>query len=389
MQRVSFTGLANSHATITGRLLAIFSRQPVTFTLYASEITGTECRLTVRNTRTGESFAEERTAVRETSNTFGCEFEIARMLQLVCPTDDILKRVTYDGVSVSLADNVQLTFSVKNAGTWQNYANLVVECLHASCDWGESINSATVLRRMWLNFPQTFTAGRDTGEEYIEVTGEGTYEAYPDSEALADCAYELDALTFLSEQGDAIVETLEGGAEGEIILGYNGIIANGQGTKTYSDKVYRLKPELCAYGRGVYLRWLDRFGAVGYWLFDKSKHAVVTSLAQSYERTPSGVPAMPQAGVIDSASRQSFAVAEQITIGTANLTESEYNYLLTLAQSPCVEMLVDGSDRNDPVWARVAVLPATYTREIPRSELPRVREFEIIIVPPQRNSARL
>ena len=174
----------------------------------------------------------------------------------------------------------------------------------------------------------------------------------------------------------------------DIVTGFNGIIANGQGTLVYGEKAYSLVPSLRDWGHGVYLRWLDRFGGVGYWLFEKSKHAVTSSLAQSYERTPQGIPALPEGGVIDNPSRQSFAVSEQITIGTAGVTDKEYDLLLGLVQSPCVEMLIGGT-REAPVWARVTIIPATYTRDIPRSELPRLRDFELAIVPPQRNTARL
>lgn len=390
MQRVNFTGLTNSHATITGGLMAIFSRQPVDFVLYTSELPYTACRLAVTNTATGASFSEERDAIEDSSTTRSCEFEISRMLQLVCPTDDILKRVSYDGEAHSLADSVRLTFSVKRSGEWVQYASRVVECLHASCDWGESINSARTARRMWVNFPNTLPCGQYTGEEYIEVTGNEEHErttggAYSN----ADAGYELDAMTYLADEADSIVDTLVAGHRAQIVLGNNGVIANGQGTKIYGDRVFDIVPYCDAVGRGVYLRWLTRYGAVGYWLFDKSKRSVTASVAQSFERTPEGVPAQPQNGVIDNPARQSFSVAEQLTIGAPEITDEEYDYLLGLAQSPCVEMLVDGSDRNAPVWARVTIVPATYSLDIPRSELPRVRDFELQIVLPQRNTARL
>lgn len=392
MQRININPYTQSHATLTGLVMAIYSRQPVAVALYASETSATECRLTATNIATGASISEERTAYRATpgAGVAECEFEISRMLQIVCPVDDLLQRVAYDGTPVSLADAVRLTLELKVGGSWQNTTSAQVECRHAAVDWGEAIGGAMERRRLWMNFPQTISAGRDSSsEDAIPVTGlDAVYDAYPDEQSLTDGGYELDAWALFHDQGDSICARLEAGLPATMGAGCYGAISQGQGETTYTEKEYALVPCLQEQGRGVYLRWLHRDGSVGYWLFQRSKHSVTTTASQAFERSLEGVPAAPVGGVIRNPAAQSFALSESYTIGATELTDGEYAYLLGLASSPLVEML-QGGTRENPVWVRVNLSPATYTREIPRSELPRLREIEMVIVPPARNAARL
>lgn len=386
MKNVNFAGFTRSYATLTGDILAIFSRQPVTVYLDIRDALGTRCRVTV--SRGSQSIAEEREAVRVDGTTFlnSAEFEVSRMLQLVTDADSVLKRITYDGEPHSLADYVQIRFESFSLGAWRSLGSATVEAIPAAVDWGEVVNSQRTRRRIWANYPQTISCGHD-GSEEIYITGDTDNTIYL-QDPTTRTGYELDAMEALAGFSDGLEVEIANGATAPVFLSYQTIIANGQGTLQAAEKAYLCEGQTDPTGKGVYLRWLHRDGTAGYWLFGKSKEAASVSASQSFTRPVSGVPAQPYGGVIQNPARQSFDVSEVITIGAANITDDEYRYLLGLVSSPVVEMLCGGT-RTAPEWVRVTVAPASYTREIPKSELGRLRDFELQIIPPQRNALKI
>lgn len=385
METVNLAGLIQpSTATYTGNVLAIYSPQPLSVDIQAN----VRIKVEVSCARTGRTLNEVRSVFPYSSGSatrYKTEFELSRMLQLVCDVEGVLSRVSYNGSLASIGEDITVKVYSFISNTWHLGATINGTALYAACDWGETIGADTEARRLFVNYPQTVRVSSYDGEMVILTTDNETETPY---DGQSPAALELDIMQWLMREIDSDYDSHLEGLNPPIRVKHTPIIAEGQGDIENEFKTYALKDDLTPMGKGVYLRWLHRDGSVGYWLFTKSKEAFSATAGSSYTAYMDGVPAAPVAGTIRNAARQDFDIATTLTIGTPNATEDEHRYLCGLVSSPCVEMLVGGT-RTAPVWARVNVVAGTYTRDYPRSGLPRLKPFELAITLPSRNAIKL
>ena len=131
--------------------------------------------------------------------------------------------------------------------------------------------------------------------------------------------------------------------------------------------------------KGVYLRWIDNQGRFCYWLF-KDLGTSDAVAASSFVSADIINPVIYTSGKNRGTEvRQSFSRTKTRTLGAKSVDRETFDFLLTLASSPFVDIF-DGYDDNDvPQWHAVNVSAAT----IGKSTKPR-QDFTIAVVEPSQ-----
>lgn len=149
-----------------------------------------------------------------------------------------------------------------------------------------------------------------------------------------------------------------------------------EGILTYNVEVDRTPAKA---EKRVYLRWVDNQGRFCYWLF-KDLGTSDAVAASSFVSADIINPVIYNGGMNRGTEvRQSFARTKTRTLGAKSVDRETFDFLLTLASSPFVDIF-DGYDANDvPQWHTVNVSAAT----ISKSTKPR-QDFTIAVVEPSQ-----
>ena len=149
-----------------------------------------------------------------------------------------------------------------------------------------------------------------------------------------------------------------------------------EGILTYNVEVDRTPAKA---EKRVYLRWIDNQGRFCYWLF-KDLGTSDAVAASSFVSADIINPVIYNGGMNRGTEvRQSFARTKTRTLGAKSVDRETFDFLLTLASSPFVDIF-DGYDANDvPQWHTVNVSAAT----ISKSTKPR-QDFTIAVVEPSQ-----
>lgn len=149
-----------------------------------------------------------------------------------------------------------------------------------------------------------------------------------------------------------------------------------EGILTYNVEVDRTPANA---EKRVYLRWIDNQGRFCYWLF-KDLGTSDAVAASSFVSADIINPVIYNGGMNRGTEvRQSFARTKTRTLGAKSVDRETFDFLLTLASSPFVDIF-DGYDDNDvPQWHTVNVSAAT----ISKSTKPR-QDFTIAVVEPSQ-----
>lgn len=383
MKTIVFTGISGATVTYPGDVLAMFSPQPFRASLPDD---GTLV-VSVQNENSGAM-------VQETRRTYNlkAEIDVSGMLRAVCDIEEVLPRRDYTQDARSLAERVAISLRfVSMQGETYHAPTQHLSAIYAALDWGESWSTRRIPLRLWINYPQTIAVGgaMDASSYSVNISRTSTSITREQGDrgrsgVLADFSVYQNTLVDYPE-------TLQALLRGAFVTASTPwSIKAGETQTANAELTYTPKIQTEPYGKGIYLRWIQRDGTVGYWLFTQSKETAVTKSRSSFVAHLDGIQAAPVSGVIRNAARQDFSLSESITVGVSNLSEEEYQYLLGLAVSPCIEMLLpELHTGTSHVWARVNVGAVTSERAIPRSGLQRTREFEIVITTPERNTLTL
>ena len=149
-----------------------------------------------------------------------------------------------------------------------------------------------------------------------------------------------------------------------------------EGILTYNVEVDRTPANA---EKRVYLRWIDNQGRFCYWLF-KDLGTSDAVAASSFVSADIINPVIYNGGMNRGTEvRQSFSRTKTRTLGAKSVDRETFDFLLTLASSPFVDIF-DGYDDNDvPQWHAVNVSAAT----ISKSTKPR-QDFIIAVVEPSQ-----
>lgn len=247
-------------------------------------------------------------------------------------------------------------------------------------------------RRLWVNYPQTVTTQKNA-EGYV---GFNINKAFVDLHITGNfLSYEVDLLQALkNDSRRPISEALEDllGGISHIVELTSRYSVDEKGEVFEQDKVYflKLQPDLTpvdAPGR-TYLRWLQRDGSVGYWLFHTGELQVAAAQGSTFVRFFNN-PNAPSSSAPEFAnnSRQAdFTESRTLNLGTTVNNLDEFEYLAGLMTSPVVDRYIKVGDSYG--WQRVNVTPSTqaYNR---KRDTPYVRQIELTIQLPDRDTIKL
>lgn len=249
----------------------------------------------------------------------------------------------------SVSAVVSLTSS---SGTIDNALSFAVNALVGYMPIGRA-NGGVRGRRWFVNFPQTFDF---YGEEHISVSLDNTSVT---NERLGEAIQQISVE--LSPYWDNATE----GAQSAVLTATDAVYLNGDVLIRGAQSVYRLTIDRCT--SGVYLRWLDNFGQWCYYLFRTTGRNYATKEVQSWQDGVLRNELQPENDVYIGHSSQQLSQQESISLGAKLVDAETFDFLLTLTNSPIVEVLTNATEYQadnyiTPLWERVSVVAGSYAR---------------------------
>lgn len=120
---------------------------------------------------------------------------------------------------------------------------------------------------------------------------------------------------------------------------------------------------------GVYLRWLDHFGHWCYYLFRVTGRNYTTKAEESWQDGILRDSLKADNGVFIASGQtmQQMSHTERLSLGAKLVDAETFDYLLSLASSPIVEVLVNAEEyqadnSTTPLWERVNIVGGSYAR---------------------------
>lgn len=386
------------------RSIFAFMYSECPFSLYATEpnpgIDGFTIRVT--NTDTGQSYEEYRQFF-----DLNLRMDLSGILRNLAPdvTKVLGKTFPYVGFKVEvLYDNSTPVYTFDFGG------------LYGALNTGESFAfspygaASPTPRRLWVNYPQTVRVFE------VQVASRCGYTLPSDTSATA-----LNYQTYKSVTEDDIIRSFASSGKPE----YDEVLAdlragvprvvgvticksidesgNVVDLPINQEPLYWLKlmPDLTPFnapGR-VYLRWLQRDGSFGYWLFNAGELQLTSATNQTFNRhyfrrneaTSQFVNGYYFSSFAKNPRHSDFSESRILGIGTTVNNEEEFKYLSGLLTSPVVDrMIVYTNSRQDQCvgWERVNIAPSSqaYSK---RFDTPRARQLEFTIQLPDRDTIKL
>lgn len=208
-------------------------------------------------------------------------------------------------------------------------------------------------RRWFVNFPQTFDF---YGDEYTSVSLDDTSVPIERlGEAMQQISVELSPYWGNTTEG----------AQSALLEATEAVYLNGDVLKQRVQSAYRLTIDRCT--KGVYLRWLDNFGHWCYYLFRTTGRNYATKEVQSWQDGVLRNDLQPENDVYVGHSSQQLSQQESISLGAKLVDAETFDFLLTLTNSPIVEVLTNATEyqannKITPLWERVSVVGGSYAR---------------------------
>ena len=391
MTTTDFIGAYDGKVHYIDSPLFVFSSAPVIVEMPDAP-DGYPYQLSVINLNTQKQYDETRYIHNGRAN-----FELSHILQYLAK--DELSQIFSESVALAgTVTNFKITITEVEDGSAGSFTVLAIL---GACDELESYayapehpQNSPATRRMWMNYPQTVNMHSDYDDLFYVKTpgGDLRLDVSPDySIAEIDLLQELRSLD--SPAALEVVTKLNKGVP--VTLGlpvYYQVSRLGEHIVREDHLFVRFIPDLTPLGEGTYLRWLQRDGSFGYWLFQNGEISVAANESNAFLRAILTNPAEPsEYGTIAlfdrNASQADFSESQTLSLGTYVDNSDEFDYLLGLATSPMVDRLVY-LEAGKMGWQRVNIAPGSYARSRKRTT-PHRSAFEISIILPQRNTIKL
>lgn len=257
------------------------------------------------------------------------------------------------GVVSNTQANMSVVVSLTTASeTMENALSFDVNALVGYMPIGRA-NGGVRGRRWFVNFPQTFDF---YGEEHVSVSLDNTSVAIEGlGEAIQQISVELSPYWGNAAEG----------AQSAVLTATDAVYLNGDALNRGAQSAYRLTIDRCT--SGVYLRWLDNFGQWCYYLFRCTGRNYTTKEAQSWQDGILRNELRPENDVFRGHTLQQLSQQESISLGAKLVDAETFDFLLTLTNSPIVEVMTNADDYIDtnttlPLWERVSVVAGSYAR---------------------------
>lgn len=349
--------------------------------------------VTVTNDATGESFQETRSTYNNKAS-----FDLSRIMLYLAPDATSLLSESRAGLAAYTKFNVAL--AVGTTEVWSMTFKGIYGALNAneSYRFNSEGLGGSVNRRLWVNFPQTFQVQRDENNEFYYQTQAGA-KIYPEMLSSDNFAYEdylVHTLSTLSEydpDANSLLLQLKAGNAQTIGLSTDRAInAQAEAVDSKAPFWLRLHPDLTRRDApGVtYLRWLQRDGSIGYWLFRSGEQQTAVKESASFRRY-SDNPNVPSywddfLHFDGNPLHADYTETRTLNLSAEIYNRDEYEYLCGLLTSPVVDRLVDSEGHDG--WERVNIIPSSQGLSL-RRDTPFRRTIELAIQLPQRDTIKL
>lgn len=410
MRYNTFTSPVSGFVKYPNNVAFMYSRQPVIVECETTSALKVEAMVTCA-TNGGKSHTE----VRYLRHGYA-EFDLSRIFQaLARDVDSILQRVDYT-TPRSLAEVFSL--EVKLAGTIILSLTNEIQGMYGALDATEVYGGISRIRH-FINYPQTVNVWKDSlGVFSVKYGGETLSPVY-NADDLGRCR----EVSLQSIFGSDIIA-------GDLKTSWLYRIQEGE-QSAQAERIIEIVPDVAPLGHGAYLRWLNRRGEVSYFHFDKTELETSAGVSESFNRFLSGDTSAPENGTFRNPEKRNYTEARQLGLVARNLSEEEFDTLVSLLSSPVVEMLyvseayqslglrfdggtatstgyeasvsadaeggntVDGGKADATLytpeelrWVRVNVDGGSQARSLKR-KTPRLHDFQVTITLIERNTAKI
>jgi hypothetical protein len=284
-------------------------------------------------------------------------FDISRYMQTAFIGRNFSPRYGDFRDEEGMVSNTQCSVSVvvsltDTAGAIENALSFDVNALVGYMPIGKA-NGGVRGRKWFVNFPQTFDF---YGEENISVSLDNTSVTIERlGEAIQQISVELSPYWGNATEG----------AQSAVLSATDAVYLNGDVLNRGAQSAYRLTIDRCT--SGVYLRWLDNFGQWCYYLFRTTRRNYATKEMQSWIDGVLRNELQPENDVYIGHSSQQLSQQESISLGAKLVDAETFDFLLTLTNSPIVEVLTNATEyqannSTTPLWERVSLAGGSYAR---------------------------
>lgn len=388
-ENISLGGKAVGTLSYISSLAFMYSRVPLllSFRRPVGKLT-----VTLENQDTGESFQETRSVYNNKAS-----FDLSKIMLYLAPDDpSSLLHEERAGLAAYTTFNVSL--SIGSTEVWSLPFVGIYGALNANESYRFNAGGANnpVNRRLWVNFPQTFQIQRDDNDAFYFQTEAGA-KLYPDRLDNNERAYENDLVHSISlmadNDADRLLRQLRAG-NAQIVGLSNDVMLNAQAETVVGNEPYwlRLHPDLTPRSASgvTYLRWLQRDGSIGYWLFRSGELQTTSEESVSFERyneNPNVSSYWDDFLHFDGNQLHAdYSETRTLNLSAEIRNRDEFEYLCGLLTSPVVDRLVDSETHEG--WERVNIMPSSQGLSL-RRDTPFSRTLELAIQLPQRDTIKL
>ena len=387
-ETISLSGKAVGTLSYISQLAFMFSRVPLllAFNRAIGKIT-----VTVESQDTGESFQETRSAYNNKAS-----FDLSKIMQYLAPDPSSLLHEERNGLAAYAMFNVSL--SIGSTEVWSMPFVGIYGALNANEAYRFNAGGANnpVNRRLWVNFPQTVQIQRDNDDAFYYQTESGV-KLYPDGLGIDERAYENDLMHTIALMADNVADRLlcqlrAGNAQTVGLSNALAISAQAEVVEGNEPFWLLLQPDLTPrHASGVtYLRWLQRDGSIGYWLFRSGELQTTAEEAASFQRyneNPNVSSYWDDFLHFDGNQLHAdYAETRTLNLSAEIRNRDEFEYLCGLLTSPVVDRLVDSETHEG--WERVNIMPSSQGLSL-RRDTPFSRTLELAIQLPRRDTIKL
>lgn len=288
-------------------------------------------------------------------------FDISRYMQLAFVGRSLSPHYGDNNDEQGMVSNTQANMSVvvsltTASETMENALSFDVNALVGYMPIGRA-NGGVRGRRWFVNFPQTFDF---YGEENLEVS------LSIENESVAIPIQRLGStMQQISVELSPYWQTITDNAQSATLTATDAAYLNGDTLNTAIQSAYQLTIDHCT--KGVYLRWLDNFGQWCYYLFRCTGRNYTTKETQSWQDGILRNELQPDSDVFRGHTLQQLSQQESISLGAKLVDAETFDFLLTLTNSPIVEVMTNASEYLEaagttPYWERVSVVAGSYAR---------------------------
>lgn len=293
-------------------------------------------------------------------------FDISRYMQLAF----VGKTLGYDYTNIEyqvrkseLSQPISVVVQLTDSDESTTALSFDTTALFGNIGINQANGGQKIVRRWFTRFPQTIDFYIDGNKEMWFGTSDSEIDLEKEPRVGLSQVFVNLSPNFFAENPNA--PTFIAGDKTNIVYCRSKYLVGDEVIDSYTR--YRLL--LDHRESGVYLRWLDHLGHWCYYLFTPTGRNYTTKETQSWQDGILRNNLAPENGVFIASGQQHQQLSQQesISLGVKLVDAETYDFLLTLTNSPIVEVFVNADDYGadnaiTPLWERVSIVAGSYAR---------------------------